>query len=74
MDFDTSNSNIEKHKGVCMTFQKSLGKPIFLLACRHHVLLLNNVFSCLVIEKSKIPEIEIFKKIQESLAKYFATL
>ena len=58
-----------------MTFKKILGKPIFWIACRHHVLdlILKKVFSSLVVEKSNTPKIEVLKKL-ESLPKYLATL
>ena len=50
-----------------MTVQKSLGKTIFWLACRYHILelLLNDFFSSLAIEKSKTPEKEVFKKFKK---------
>ena len=51
--FDTTHNNTGVHTGACVTFQKSLGKPIFWLACRHHVLelILTKVFCSLDIEK-----------------------
>ena len=51
-----------------MTFQKSLGKPIFWLAFRHHVLklILSKVFCSLDIEKSTTLEIEFFKKFKDN--------
>ena len=63
MVFDTTSSNTGRLSGACVTFQKYIGKPIFWLACRHHVLeiLIDKVFSCLKIERSKTPEIEVFK-------------
>ena len=67
MVFDFTNSNTwEIQRCACMTFQKRLGKPIFWLACRHHVLelLLNKVFIYLAIEKSKTPEIKDFKRFK----------
>lgn len=70
MVFDNTNSNTKKYKGACMTFQLGLCKPIFWLASRHHVLelILNKVFSSLVIEKSKTPEIEVFKTLRYFLS------
>ena len=38
MVFDTTRTNTAVHTGACVTFQKSLGNPIFWVACRHHVL------------------------------------
>ena len=68
MVFDTTRTNTGVHTGACVTFQKSLGKPIFWLACRHHVLeiILSKVFCSLGIEKSTTPEIEIFKKFKDN--------
>ena len=68
MVFDTTPTNTGVHTGACVTFQKSLGKPIFWLACRHHVLeiILSKVFCSLGIEKSTTPEIEIFKKFKDN--------
>ena len=38
MVFDTTICNTGHLSGACMTLQKCLGKPIFCLACMHHVL------------------------------------
>ena len=68
MVFDTTRTNTGVHTGACVTFQKSLGKPIFWLAFRHHVLklILSKVFCSLDIEKSTTLEIEIFKKFKDN--------
>ena len=65
MVFDTTSCNRAIHWCLC-DISKSLGKPIFWLACRHHVLelLLDNVFRSLAIEKSTTPNIEVFKSLK----------
>ena len=67
LSFDTTATNTGAKGGVCVRLQQILGRDLLHLACRHHVLelLLEAVFSALVPEVSRSPDITIFQQFKE---------
>jgi hypothetical protein len=65
--FDTTATNSGSKGGVCLRLQQILGRDLLHLACRHHILelLLGAVFSALVPEVSRSPDITIFQQFKE---------
>ena len=61
--FDTTATNSGSKGGVCLRLQQIFGQDLLHLACRHHILeiLLESVFSKLIPEVSRGPEISIFQ-------------
>lgn len=53
--------------GVCLRLKQVLGRDLFNLACRHYVLelLLEAIFSALVPEVSRSPDVTIFQQFKE---------
>lgn len=65
MSFETTSSNTGSYNGACKILQERLRRPLFHLACRHHILELvaEEAFStCL--GPSSGPEIALFKRFQ----------
>lgn len=66
--FDTTTaSNTGRFKGVCTILQQTLGREIFFLACRHHVLeiVLQGVFDESGLKVMSGLEIQIFKRFKK---------
>ena len=65
--FDTTATNTGSKGGVCLRLQQILGRDLLNLACRHHVLelVLEAVFSALVPEVSRSPDITIFQQFKD---------
>ena len=73
--FDTTTTNTRPKGGVCLRLQQILGRDLLNLACQHHVfeLLLTAVFSALVPEVSRSPDITIFQQFKEFLPSVITT-
>jgi len=72
MCFDTTAVNTGRLNGACMNVEKSLGRSLLWLACRHHMfeVLLSDIFNeCNIIEPSTRPEILILKKLKDNWSK-----
>lgn len=64
--FDTTAVNTGAKSGVCLRLEMMLDKPLLYLACRHHVfeILLQAVFSTVLIEQPKGPEFTLFQSFR----------
>ena len=60
--FDSTPVNTGEHTGICVRLEMTFGHQFIHLACRHHImeLILVAVFSALLPEQSKSPNIYIF--------------
>ena len=63
--FDTTASNTGMVQGACIRMEKSLGRSMLWLACRHHIheVVLKDVF-CECLGSSNAPEVAIFKRLK----------
>ena len=64
--FDTTSSNSGRHRGATVRLQQDLGRPVFFLACRHHVseLIVKACWYCLF-EEDLSPDCKFFAMIRE---------
>jgi hypothetical protein len=64
--FDTTASNSGRHRGATVRLQQDLARPVFFLACRHHVseLIVKACWYCLF-EEDLCPDCKFFAMIRE---------
>ena len=64
--FDTTSSNSGAYRGVTVTLQLALARPIFFLACRHHVseLIVKACWYC-IFEADLSPDCKFFADIKD---------
>ena len=64
--YDTTASNSGVHRGATVRLQKALGRPVFFLACRHHMteLVVKACWYCLF-EADLSPDCKFFADIKE---------
>ena len=64
--FDTTSSNSGAHRGATVRLQSALDRPVFFLACRHHVseLIIKACWYCLF-ETDLSPDCKFFAEIRE---------
>lgn len=69
---DTTASNTGRLKGACILLEKELGRNILYFPCRHHIyeLILRSVFDTKLDEKSTSPNVQLFKRFQQSWSKF----
>ena len=67
MSFDTTSSNTGSRLGICALLQQKLGRPLFQLACRHHIheLVVESAFAA-IFGASSGSDIALFKRFQSS--------
>ena len=67
MCFDTTAVNTGAKSGVCLRLEMSLGRQLIYLACRHHMMeiVLEHVFSALLTEQSRSPDITLFLNFRD---------
>lgn len=65
--FDTTSSNTGRLKGACVLLERSIGREILFLGCRHHIfeIVLAAVFTEANVGVSSGPDITIFKKFKK---------
>lgn len=66
MSFDTTAANTGQFNGACICLEKEIGRPLFWLACRHHILeiILSKVFQ-ICFGPSTSPDIPLFKRFKD---------
>ncbi|KAK3882971.1 hypothetical protein Pcinc_012692 [Petrolisthes cinctipes] len=65
--FDTTAANTGRCNGACILIEQKLGRDLFHLACRHHILelMLGAVFAAAASSASSGPDIKQFKSFQK---------
>lgn len=68
MSFDTTASNTSLKIGACSIIEKTLGRELLWLACRHHIMeiMLSAVFTHCIGDISAGPGILLFKRFQKA--------